>query len=240
MALWAQGQPVLSWDFLKPFGIVVAAVVGVAGAFNRWAWSWRVFRGWYVNLPDLRGTWRTVLTSDWIDPATGHPIAPIDGFVVIRQTLSHLSVRLMTKESRSRSIAYSITKEDDDVFRLAVVYRNEPEIELQGNRSEIHHGAFWLEIFGDEPHELKGHYWTDRKTRGGMHCTDRSRKYCTTYVDAASHLGTEKTTEQSGEREPPMTPVLKSWFLGGGPVTAVVSHQRGLHSFNDSRGLCNS
>jgi len=30
------------------------------------------------------------------------------------------------------------------------------------------------------------------------------------------------TGEQSGEREPPMTRVLKSKFPGGGPVTAVV------------------
>jgi hypothetical protein len=30
------------------------------------------------------------------------------------------------------------------------------------------------------------------------------------------------TVEQSGEREPPMTRVLKSRFLGGGPVTASV------------------
>jgi len=177
IALWVQGQPVLSSEFVKPFGIVVGVLVGVSVVFNRWLWSWRWFRGWFVNRPDLRGTWRVTLESDWVNPETNERVPPISGFVVVRQTLMHLTFRLMTPESTSHSISYGITKEADEIFRLAVVYRNEPRIELRGDRSEMHHGAFWLEVFGEEVDSLKGNYWTDRKTRGSMELADRRREY---------------------------------------------------------------
>jgi hypothetical protein len=184
VALWAQGQPVLSWAFIKPFGIVVGLVVAVTAGFNRWAWAWPCFRGWFVDRPDLRGTWITVLKSDWVDPQTGNPIEPIVGFVLVRQTMMALTVRLMTKESKSHSISYGITKESDEIYRLAVVYRNEPQIELQGSKSEMHHGSFWLEVLGDGPDRLNGHYWTDRGTRGGMYLSHRNPNCFQCFTDA--------------------------------------------------------
>ncbi|MFG0260873.1 MAG: hypothetical protein ACF788_00565, partial [Novipirellula sp. JB048] len=39
-------------------------------------------------------------------------------------------------------------------------------------------------------------------------------------------------TERSGEREPPMTRVLKSSFRSGGPVTADVLALRGSYSYS--------
>lgn len=181
IALWAQGQPVLNVEFLKPFGIVVGVIFGVASVFTRYAWSWRCFGGWFVNLPDLRGTWQVTIASDYMDKETGRRIAPIIGYVVIRQSLMHISVRQMTRESRSHSISYGITQEQDEIFRLAVVYRNEPDIELQGEKSEIHHGAFWLEILGDGPDRMIGHYWTDRSTRGRMQALSRKRECYDSY-----------------------------------------------------------
>lgn len=198
VALWIQGQAVLSWEFLRPFGMVVSAIVLLSASFNRWAWSWKLFRGWYVNRPDLRGTWRATLESDWIDPETGMTVAPIEGYVVIRQTLSTLSARLVTAESLSKSITYGLTSEADEVFRLAVVYRNEPKIDLQGDRSEIHHGSFLVEVPEDVPRELHGHYWTDRKTRGAMHCTDRIRQYCNTFPEAIKAYGAKSVVQQNG------------------------------------------
>lgn len=195
LALWVQGQPVLSLDFIKPFGIVVGLIVGVSTVFVKWAWAWPIFRNWYVNRPDLRGTWKVTLSSDWIDPKTSQGIEPIKGYIVIRQTLTSLSVRLMTSESRSQSIAYSLTKRDDELFCLAVVYRNEPDIELQGSRSEIHHGSFWVEVRGKGPDELKGHYWTDRKTRGSLSCFERISENCDSFEIATNEYA---KTEQDG------------------------------------------
>lgn len=178
-------MPVLSPDFVKPFGIVVGAITLVVTVFNKYIWSWKVFRGWYVKRPDLRGTWKVELKSSWINPETGEVIEPIYGYAAVRQTLTSLSFRLMTKESRSVLVAHSIDQqEDEDLFKLVAVYRNEPKTELQGVRSEIHHGSFSLEIHGIPVYELQGHYWTDRGTNGGMLLSNRVTTLCDTYEQA--------------------------------------------------------
>ena len=185
VALWVQGMPVLDASVVKPFGIVVGAISLVVTVFNKYLWSWKGFRGWYIKRPDLRGTWKVELKSSWINPETGTVIDPIYGYAAIRQSLTSLSFRLMTKESKSVLVAHSIDQqEDEDLFKLVGVYRNEPKIELQGVRSEIHHGSFALEIHGNPVYELQGHYWTDRGTKGGMKLSDRVAKLYDTYEQA--------------------------------------------------------
>ena len=96
----------------------------------------------------------------------------------------------MTQESKSRLIAHSIELEDDGVFRLAGIYRNEPTVELQGARSEIHHGSLLLEIYGNSVSSMEGHYWTDRNTRGTMKVTENHNEVVDTYEAAKNTLGT--------------------------------------------------
>ena len=189
LALWIQGMPVLSTDFIKPFSAVVGIITVVVTVFNKYLWSWRIFQGWYVKRPDLNGTWKVELKSNWINPETGEGIDPIYAYAVIRQSLTSLSFRLMTKESRSVLIAYSIDQQEDEgLFKLVGIYRNEPKIELQGVRSEMHHGSFALEIHGTPVYELEGHYWTDRNTKGGMKLSNREKKLYDTYEQAEKNI----------------------------------------------------
>lgn len=189
LALWHQGMPVLKADFVQPFGTVVGLITFIVTIFNKYLWSWKIFKGWYVKRPDLRGTWKVELKSSWVNPETGQGIKPIYGYAVIRQSLTALSLRLMTEESRSVLIAHSIEpQEDDDLYKLVGVYRNEPKIELQGVRSEIHHGSFALEIHGSPVYELQGHYWTDRGTKGGIKLSDKVKKLYDTYDQAKREL----------------------------------------------------
>ncbi len=189
LALWIQGMPVLDADFLRPFGIVVGTISFVVVMFSKYAWSWKIFKGWYVNRPDLRGTWKVELKSNWIDPETNESIPPIIGYAMIRQSLTALSIRLKTKESHSKLIAHSIEKEQDGLFRVAAIYRNEPKIGLQGGSSEIHHGSFSLEIYGDPVSLMEGHYWTDRCTKGSMKLTNHRKELYDTYEQATSSYG---------------------------------------------------
>jgi hypothetical protein len=191
VALWVQGMSVLSADFLKPFGLVVGAISAVVTVFNKYLWAKPWLRGWYVKRPDLRGTWEVELLSSWVNPETGQSIPPIKAYAVIRQSLTSLSFRLMTKESRSVLIAHSIEpQEDDELYKLVGVYRNEPKIELQGVRSEMHHGSFALEIHGTPVYELQGHYWTDRGTKGSMRLFKNDKKCYDTYEQASNQHGT--------------------------------------------------
>lgn len=95
----------------------------------------------------------------------------------------------MTQESRSYLVAYSIEQQEEEtLFKLVGVYKNEPKIELQGIRSEIHHGSFALEIHGNPPYELQGHYWTDRGTKGSLILSGRVSKLYDTFEQAEREL----------------------------------------------------
>jgi len=182
-------MPVLSLEFLKPFGIVVGVITAVVAGFNKFGWAWKIFQDWYVKRPDLRGTWKIELKSNWVDPQTNEEIPPIMGYMVVRQSLSDLSMRLFTAESKSKLIAHSIEREQDGLYRVVGIYQNEPDIELQGARSEIHYGAWLLDVIGNPPISLEGHYWTDRSTMGLMKLSDRLKAKCDTYEQAKEAFG---------------------------------------------------
>lgn len=175
-ALWAvllilDGVAVAgSW--FRPFSTVVGVLLLLLVAFDLWAWRLRFLHGWFVPRPDLRGTWRVDLQSDWEDPSTGKPIGPITAYLVVRQTFSTLSIRMLTAESASELLAAEIAKASDGTYRLAGVYRNEPRLAVR-NRSPIHFGAIVLDVQGEPAQSLAGHYWTDRNTRGELRTVAR-------------------------------------------------------------------
>ena len=150
-----------------------------------WRWSW--LHGWFVKRPDLRGTWRVELQSDWIDPVTNVGVPIIICYMGVAQTLSTLQMHLMTPESESWFIAERITPSRSKVgYRVAGVYTNEPKTHLRGKRSEIHLGGLLLETHGpaNRPNTLTGEYWTDRKTKGQMTFTERLPDVLTRFEDA--------------------------------------------------------
>lgn len=49
-----QGVPLAS-DLWKPFSLVTTVVWGAFQVYDRWAWQW--LPRWFVDRPDLRGTW---------------------------------------------------------------------------------------------------------------------------------------------------------------------------------------
>lgn len=186
LVLFAQGTQ-FGWQHLRPFGIVVAFLVGLGVVFERRLWCWSRLHGWFVKRPDLRGTWRVELQSDWIDPETNVGVPLIVCYMGVSQTLSTLQMHLMTPESESWFIAESITPSLSKVgYRVAGVYTNEPKIHLRGNRSEIHRGGLLLETHGpaNRPDTLTGEYWTDRKTKGEMTFIERRPGVFTRFEDA--------------------------------------------------------
>lgn len=186
--LWLRGTPV-SWDHFWPFGFVLSLLVLTVGAFERWWWSWRCLQGWFVLRPDLRGTWRVKIESEWRNRQRRAMSQPVHGYMVIRQSLTTLNMRLITPESSSRIEAHRVVREEDGVYKVAAVFVNEPKLELRGKRSEIHYGAMILQILGGPPTSLEGHYWTDRDSRGAMTVVERIPKLCSGYAEAETAFG---------------------------------------------------
>lgn len=166
VSLWFAGEP-LSFTWLTSLGVAEATTFAALAVFNFWIWKWRCLQGWFVKRPILEGKWRFVITPLWINPTTGDPSKEIIGDVTIRQTYTKLHLQLKTPESSGDFISAKIVKKDDGTYQIAGIFRNEPLIHLQ-DRSRTHIGALVLNVVGEssKPKNLKGHYWTDRGTKG--------------------------------------------------------------------------
>jgi len=173
-------------SYLKPFSLTVAVVIVILLAFERWLWRIApVARA--LHRPVLRGTWKGQLTSNWTDPDTGQEIAPIDIFLLVRQTYSTVSLRLMTHESTSRSLVASLESRRDEIATLSSTYQNIPGLLIQ-DRSRIHHGALILEVHWTPAKHLSGFYWTDRDTKGEVSLESRSKNVYTNFDEASAAM----------------------------------------------------
>ncbi len=196
VAIWAiillvSGQQ-LSSDLLRPLSSVTSAVVLLSIAFELWLWKLPLLHGWFVKRPVIEGTWRAQLRSNWKD-ASAAAIQPIEGYVVIRQTLLSLSMRLMTKESASHLVGTEIVCAADGLYCVSGVYRNEPRFQDR-THSQIHFGAVWLRVTDTPTQIIEGHYWTDRNTAGEMRLTERHREQFQDFESAQAFYAQLPTT----------------------------------------------
>ena len=111
--------------------------------------------------------------------------------MVVKQTASSLSFRLITEESRSETVSAGIETCPDGTFEITCTYRNKPKAAYR-HRSEVHYGSMLLIAEGQVPAALHGEYWTDRKTSGTVALTDRRSGACITYDEARQLFGPEK------------------------------------------------
>lgn len=179
---WITSRTVdLGW--LKYFSIaVLIATVGLA----IWdAWLWRLPPAQRIPgvVRCVRGTWKGTLTSFWVDPNTGKSPAPKTVYLIVRQTASLVSVRLVTDESKSASTMGSVTTADGTSV-LAYLYLNKPDMHVE-SWSRIHHGSTVLDISGSPATRLKGRYWTDRDSKGELDFTEHIGKLAGDFDSAA-------------------------------------------------------
>ncbi len=149
----------------KPCGTVITVTGLLVMVFDQWAWRFRFLHPWFVARPYIKGTWKGVLASEYIDPKTGNAVPPIEVYLVIRQTYFTIHMRLFTNESSSETLAMEIPRAADGVYTVASIYRNTPRQDHR-DHSPIHHGAMLTHVEGDPVVRLRAEYWTDRLTRG--------------------------------------------------------------------------
>jgi hypothetical protein len=134
--------------------------------------------------PDLRGTWKGSLASHWISPETQQRIPPDpEVYMVIRQTYWSVNATLITKESKSCSTTALVEDDGCEQYQLVALYRNTPRAAVR-DRSQVHHGAFKLDVGGRPPGRLEGYYWTDRNTMGELEFEAHDKRTVATYTDA--------------------------------------------------------
>ncbi|MET0535401.1 MAG: hypothetical protein ABW171_14375 [Steroidobacter sp.] len=188
--LWYQGISI-TWEHLAPFSTVVAVLTGVALVMEHWAWRLRCLQGWLFSRPDLRGTWKVTLHSEWIDPKTGERVPPIAAYAGIVQTLSTLQIHLMAPDAESCLLANSVQRTAcGKRFEIAVVYANTPKVGRRGPQNERHVGASIMTTHGEstyKPTSMTAEYWTDRRTIGRMTFEHRVPVVYSRYEDAVKN-----------------------------------------------------
>jgi len=122
-------------------------------AYEHWLWKFNPLE----EIPILFNKYDGFLISSYNN--SKRPIK-----LEIKQTLLTTSIILISGESKSKSMSSSI----DEILGeklLTYCYLNTPNSSVR-YRSEIHYGTAMICV--DNPQELKGHYYTDRKTIGDI------------------------------------------------------------------------
>jgi hypothetical protein len=170
--LIVQGESLSGITDLLGVALSLAWIVWVV--FDRWAWRWPGVSKIAGSRPDIAGTWRGSLASEWVDPSTRNGIPPDpEVYLVVRETFSTVSAQLLTRESKSETIAGTIDRNGVGTSLIGV-YRNVPRSAVR-DRSAIHYGALILDVEGSPPGRLDGRYWTDRHTAGELRLDSRTR-----------------------------------------------------------------
>ena len=139
--------------------------------FDRWFWRTPAARhSWFVEVPDVSGTYDGKLTSTYRDSAGNNAV--IDISLVIQQTWTNMSVEMTvtsgTSTSRSISAVGSISK-DGTATRLIYLYKNKVHPALADDDMRDHEGVADLKIKTDGT--LEGSYFNARKREGTIQAT---------------------------------------------------------------------
>ncbi len=185
VALW-RGLDLRNFiDVIKLIPFVATADVVAYTVFATWLWRCKYLQGWLVPFPNLNGTWRGHIQTNWKN-AHGNTPDPIPVILTIRQSFGKMSCVMRTAEMESHSFleGFCIDREAQ-IRRLCYSYTSKPKGSIR-DRSTPHDGTILFSIIGSPVNKLTGEYWTQRHTTGTVTLT-----FLTTdlLVELPSHLG---------------------------------------------------
>lgn len=158
------------------FGVLVL----VLGATPLWRWVWSIcprLANWVY--PDLNGIWITNMESNFATLAKYHPDfadtdiskipSAIPGKFQIKQNWFKFHIRFDGDDNYSSSDTLIVEPRRDQQsgsFFLTYIYKNKT-IAPKDTDEQFHLGAADLEI-GENFHEMRGPYWTNRNASKGL------------------------------------------------------------------------
>ncbi len=194
------------FDFFKILPTVATFDLILWLVFTKWAWKWKIFKGWLVPFPDLNGTWHGTISSTWVDPESGKTVDPIPAILTIRQTFGRISCVIRTAEMASHSVAEDFQIDDDNQIRqLAYLYSSKP-VHGVSERSAQHNGAIILDVIETPSRKLKGEYWTQRKTTGHIAMEFRCKELLEELPEDMQKHPMQKSTDDKDEAFPATVP----------------------------------
>lgn len=137
-------------DTLDAVSYSVSATTIVSALYVTYLWKYNPFE----KYPRLNNNYSGVLRTEKFGERNVE--------VKITHNLLYTHIKLSSDESKSKSNSFNIYKDGED-WVLVYTYINEPNI-LEREHSDIHYGTCILEIASED--ELRGKYYTDRKTVG--------------------------------------------------------------------------
>lgn len=148
---------------------VVTAMGVLLWMFVKWAWKLPWFRPWLVPFPNLNGTWRGTLKSNFSSSGTRRAIGPIEAELTVTQTFVNMRCTMRTAKmtSTSSSAGFVLDKADDQLRQLVYTYTSRPKLSLSPGNT-MHEGTVVLDIPPGTPTTLTGRYWTTRGTMGDL------------------------------------------------------------------------
>lgn len=154
-------------NYLKPIPTVVSLETILVFIFVKWIWKFKIFYSWLVPFPDLNGSWKGIIKSNWIDDKTGKKPDPIPALLTIKQSFTNISCVMRTEEMTSYSfISGFLIDKENQIFRLVYSYDSIPR-QIVKQQSPQHYGTISLDIINNHgKKELIGDYWTGRRTTG--------------------------------------------------------------------------
>lgn len=180
--LWVLGIE-LTWEHAQPYSLTLAVITSCLWLFDRYIWKIGPVQ-YFIRRPNLNGTWRVSLQSSYKNPESEGLVASANGFAVVRQTFSSISIRLMTEQAESFLVASSFDVQADGTTYVYGAYQSDPSIHLRSGISEIHYGSFRYKVIGRPPSQIAGHYWTDRNTNGSIYLVDRKNVFFDSFIEA--------------------------------------------------------
>ncbi len=186
-------------NYLKPIPTVITCDAILVFLFEKWFWKWKILYGWLVPFPNLNGTWKGYIKSNWIDPITKKKSAPIPVILTIKQSFLNISCVMRTEEMESRNFVSGFDIDSDNQkLRLIYSYVSEPKQSIR-DRSQQHKGTILFDIIKHSG-ELKliGNYWTERETTGRVELEYWQRKRIDIYPD---ELGKHPVSEIRKKKE---------------------------------------